>query len=170
MRDDRHGGDRTDVRVNQESRRDQHAIAEVVDAVAHQHAPAPATRLLGIETVVVVVVIVLVMVPVAVQLGFFQQEEEHQAAQQGQEQRMRLDVRLECLGQHVQQGRAQQHAGGQAHEVANDQAQQRGRQGRSQQNGNQAAEQRGGHDVSQGHVIILATVSNPPGLSSGDAR
>ena len=78
----------------------------------------PRPGLLGVEVVVVVVAVALVVVGVAVQLGLFQQEEEQQPAEQREEQLVRADMALEGLGQHVQQGRAQQHAGRQADQVA----------------------------------------------------
>ena len=82
MRDDGQRRHDAQVRVGQEGGGDDHAVAEVVDAVADQHAPAAAAGLLGVEAVVVVVVrvVAFVVVAVAVQLGLLEQEEEQQAA------------------------------------------------------------------------------------------
>ena len=107
MRDHRQRRDEAQAGFGQEGRGDEHAVAEVVDAVAHQHAPAAAPGLLLVEAMVVVVAVALVVMAVPVQLGLLQQEEEHQAAQQREEQLVRVGVAFKRLRQHVQQGRSQ---------------------------------------------------------------
>jgi hypothetical protein len=77
MRDHRKGRDEAQAGFGQEGCGDQHAVAEVVDAVAHQHAPATAPGLLLVEVMVVVVAVAFMVMAVPVQLGLFQQEEEH---------------------------------------------------------------------------------------------
>jgi hypothetical protein len=74
------------------------------------------------------VAVALVVVGVAVELGLLQQPEEQQPAQQRAEQRLRSGRALEGLGQHVQQRRAQQHAGRQADQPLDDAAEHRQRQ------------------------------------------
>jgi flagellar basal body-associated protein FliL len=61
--------------------------------------------------VLVVVGVAFVVVLMAIQFGLFEQEEEQQAAKQRGEQAVRIGPCLECLGQHLQQCRAQQHSG-----------------------------------------------------------
>ena len=84
----------TQLHIRQEGSRDDDAVAEIVDAVAHQHGQvAAAPGLLGIEVVVMVVPVTLVVVDVAVQLHLLQQPEEQQAAEQRRKQRLRVRQR-----------------------------------------------------------------------------
>ena len=159
--DDGRGGDPAQARLGQKRRSDEHPIAEIVDAVAHQHAPAAATGLVFVKAVVVVVGVVFVVVAMAIELGFFQQEKKHQTRQQGHKQGVWRLAGLEGFGQHVQQGRAQQHPRGQAHQVAHDQAQQGRGQGRRQQDRDQTADEGGENDERQDHCLDLINPVKP---------
>jgi len=167
VRDDGQRRDHPQLGVDQEGGRNDHAITEVVDAVAHQHRQAAPPGLIGIKAVVVVVMVMLVVMAMPVQLGLFQQEKEHQTTQQGQEQGIWPYPGAERLRQHVQQGRAQQDTGGQADQVLDDQAQQRGRQGRSQHHGHDPTQEGRQQNVHKRHVRILTTVSSKRGMLPG---
>jgi hypothetical protein len=153
-------GDPAQCGVGQKGRRDDDAVAKVVDAVAHQHAQAATARLLGVKVVVVLVPIAFVVVHVAVQLGLFQQPEKQQATQQRGKQCLRRRLAFKSLGQHMQQRRAQQHAGRQADQVFDQPAQHRQRQLGRDQHRKKATRKGGQDDVEQGH-------GRGPGLNAG---
>ena len=151
VRDDRQRGHDAQAHVGQEGGRDDHAVAEVVDAVADQHAPAPLPGLQRVEVVVVVVPVAFVVVRVAVQLGLLEQEEEQQPREQRGEQRLRVGATLERLGQDIEQRGGEQHAGRQADQVLDHARQQRHRQAGRDDDRQQAAEQGREDDVAERH-------------------
>ena len=132
-----------------------------MDAVAHQHAPAAAAGLVGIEAMVMVVlrIVAFVVVAVAVQLGLFEQEEKQQAQQQGCEERLRWRPALEGFGQDQQQGRAEQQAGGQTDQALEQAAEHMHRERCGDQDRGQAAGECGYDDIKEGHqaTCVLRT-------------
>ncbi len=120
MQHDGHRRHRAQPGVGDEGRGDDHAVAEVVHAVAHQHRVTAAAGLLGVEGVMVIMTVAFVVVHVAEQLDLLEQPEEQQPRQQRCEQHLRSRpamprmtgvIGTKGLGQDMQQGGAQQHTG-----------------------------------------------------------
>ena len=155
-------GDHADPRVGEEGGGDDDAVAEVVDAVAEDHAPAAAAGLLAIEAVMVVVLVAFVVVAVAVELGLLEQEEEQQAAEQRREQRLRRRLGRERLGQDVEQRGREQDARREAHQVVHDLRQHRQRQCRGDEHREHAADAGGDDDPGERHARSIAAAKPEP--------
>jgi len=145
-----------DTRIGKEGGGDDDAVAEVVDAVAEDDAPAATPGLPPIETAMMMVLVAFVVMAVPVELGFLEQEEEHQAAEQRAEQGLRAGLALESLGQDAEQRRREKHAGRQAHEVLDDARQQRDREACCNGDRQHAAGELRENDPAERHATPLA--------------
>ena len=123
MGNDGHGRDQPQMGSDKESSGDQDAIAEVVDAVAHQHAPAATAGLFGIKAVVVMVVIVLMVVPWRYNSAFPAGKNINPPSRSGTKPGVAV-LTQRLPGSTCNKAVPQQHARRQAHEVPNNQRQQ----------------------------------------------
>ena len=95
---------------------------------------------------------VVVLMPVVPQLGFVEQKEKHQAAQQHGKQLVRARLALERLGQQVHERGGHQGAGRQAEHVLRVAPQHGKAQGRSEPHAADAGGNGSDQDGDQGHV------------------
>ena len=119
---------RAQTHVSHEGRSNQDTVAKAVHAVTREHGPTARTARLGRGVVNFVfvlmfiftfmaVLVVMVFVPVVPQLGFVQQEKEHQANQQRHEQIFGSRLAFKSFGQQVHERRGHQRTGSQAEHV-----------------------------------------------------
>jgi hypothetical protein len=83
-------------------------------------------------------------------------------------QRLRAGLALECLGQHIEQGRGQQHPGREAHQVVHHAAQHPHGEAGCDQHRQQAAGQRRHDDVEKRHGLSVTKKPRVARLGEGN--